>query len=161
VSLESAIRYLAVLSAGLTAGILFGDRMGATFARRELSPSSFVSFQQTLHQHFVPMMPILMIVAILASSAWLILNRSRVRSDGFAFLALAVLANVGVLVLTRLVNVPINHELMSWDAAAPPADVMAIWARWEQAHTLRTGFALLGFALELLAFQSLSNGAES
>jgi predicted DNA repair protein MutK len=52
-------RFVAVLSTGLVAGILFGDRMGATFARPALPASSFVTFQQVLHLRFVPVMPIL------------------------------------------------------------------------------------------------------
>jgi hypothetical protein len=40
----------------LSAGIFMGDRMGASFARPALSPSSFVTFQQIQHLHFVKMM---------------------------------------------------------------------------------------------------------
>lgn len=95
--------FLAVVSAGLTAGILFGDRMDATFARRALSPSSFVSFQQVLHAHFVPLMPILMSASILAGLA-LVLIRSRAGRVEFVAVLLAVVGFIAVFVLTRLVN---------------------------------------------------------
>jgi hypothetical protein len=42
----ASLRFVTLLSTGLLAGILFGDRMGASLARPELSPSSFVTFQQ-------------------------------------------------------------------------------------------------------------------
>jgi uncharacterized membrane protein len=152
-----AVRFVAVLSTGLLAGIFFGDRMGASFARPELSPSSFVKFQQVQHVHFVKMMPVLMGVAILSSVAWLILIRSRVGSWGYSFLVLATLAYVSVAVLTRTVNVPINDLLMTWNASSPPPNVMEIWARWEQVHTVRTCVAVMGFAFELLAFGTSHN----
>lgn len=145
-------RFVAVLSTGLTAGILFGDRMGATHARVALPVSSFVTFQQVLHTRFVPMMPILMGIAIVSSLAWLVLLRSRPRSAEFALVALVTLAFVLVFALTRAVNVPINVELMTWEAASPPADVRGVWARWESAHTVRTLVAVVGFSLSILAF---------
>ena len=61
--------------------------------------------------------------------------------------------------VTRTVNVPINNQLMAWNASSPPPDVMAIWARWEQMHTARTFLAVLGFAFELLAFGASKNGS--
>jgi uncharacterized membrane protein len=152
VSAVAGVEFVAVLVTGLLAGIFLGDRMGASFARPALPPSSFVKFQQIQHVHFVKMMPILMGLAILSNIIWLVVIRSRVRTVGFMFLALATLAYVSVLVLTRAINVPINNQLMTWNASSPPPDAMEIWARWEQVHTVRTCLAVLGFACELLAF---------
>jgi Domain of unknown function (DUF1772) len=153
----AVVRWVAVLSTGLVAGIFLGDRMGASFARPALSPSSFVTFQQIQHVHFVKMMPILIGIALLSSAAWLVLIRSRIGSVEFVFLALGALASVSVIVVTRAVNVPINNQLMTWIASSPPPDVREIWARWEQVHTVRTFLAVLGFALELLAFGTSKN----
>jgi uncharacterized membrane protein len=152
-----AVRFAAVFSTGLLAGIFLGDRMGASFARPALPPSSFVRFQQIQHVHFVKMMPILMGIAILSNVAWLVLIRSRVGSWGFSFLVLATLAYVSVAVLTRTVNVPINDLLMTWNASSPPPNVLEIWTRWERVHTIRTCVAVAGFAFELLAFGASQN----
>ena len=152
-----SMRFLAVLAAGLTAGILFGDRMGVSFARRALSPSSFVSFQQVLHEHFVPLMPILILTSVVTGLAWLVLGRSTAGRVELVAVLLAVVGFIAVFVLTRLVNVPINVQLMSWDAASPPADVTLIWARWEATHTIRTSIAVAGFALEVLALGKATN----
>jgi uncharacterized membrane protein len=128
--------------------------MGASFARPALPPSSFVTFQQIQHAHFVRMMPILMGAAILSSAVWLVRVPSRVRSREFVFLALAAVAFVSVSAITGAINVPINRRLMTWDAASPPAGVAATWARWERAHTVRTILAVAGFALALSAFEA-------
>lgn len=43
--------------AGLLAGIYFGDRAGAYYARAELGASSVVQFQQIVHVHYARFMP--------------------------------------------------------------------------------------------------------
>ncbi|MFN2633015.1 MAG: anthrone oxygenase family protein, partial [Thermoanaerobaculia bacterium] len=144
----AAARFAAVLFSGLVAGIFLGDRMGATFARPALSPSSFVTFQQIQHVHFLTMMPILIGAAVVSLAAWLLLIRSRLGSAELLFLALAAAACAAVIVVTRTVNVPINDRLMTWNPASPPADVREIWARWEQTHTVRTVLAAAAFLLE-------------
>ncbi len=149
---QGALAFIAVFSTGLTAGILFGDRMGATYARAELPASSFVKFQQMQHVHFARMMPILLVITILSSLAWLFVIRSRAKSASFPFLALGTLAFISIVVMTRMVNVPINNLLMTWSASSPPPEMAQIWARWEHVHTIRTAIAVLGFACELSAF---------
>ena len=156
-SVLAVVRFASILTTGLLAGVFLGDRMGASFARPALPSSSFVRFQQIQHVHFAKMMPILMGIAILSSVAWLILIRSRVGSRGFSFLVLATLAYLSIAVLTRTINVPINDLLMTWNASSPPPNVMEIWARWEQVHTVRTFVAVIGFAFELLAFGTSPN----
>lgn len=48
-------------------GILFGDRMGATYARRTMSPLEFIQQQQVLHMHFVRMLPFLTLGSVLGA----------------------------------------------------------------------------------------------
>ena len=86
-SLRSIIRFVALVSTGLLAGIFLGDRMGLGFARPALPASSFVQLQQIQHVHFVRMMPVLQIAALLSTLTWLFLLRSSVRSSQFAVIA--------------------------------------------------------------------------
>jgi uncharacterized membrane protein len=151
------VRVIAILSSGLVAGILFGDRMGATYARPALSASSFVQFQQIIHAHFVLFMPPLLLIAITAALAWLILVRARKNSAEFWFVAAALAAMVCVAAMTRIVNVPINDQLMTWTVEAPPANMREIWSRWERVHTARTFLGLGAFAAEVLALSLLAS----
>ncbi len=114
------VRVVAVVSTGLFAGILLGDRLGATYARPELSASSFVQFQQIVHVHFVRMMPVLVFSSVLAGLVWVALLRSQWRAAEFWLAALATGVMVCVFALTRAVNVPINDQLMTWSITAPP-----------------------------------------
>ncbi len=51
------VRVVAVVAAGLLAGIFVGYRAGVHYAIPELSPSTFVQLQQIIHVHYVRFMP--------------------------------------------------------------------------------------------------------
>lgn len=160
-SVLALARIIAVLFSGLFAGILFGDRMGASFARPQLSASSFVQFQQIQHVHFAKLMPPLLLTALAGSLGWLIVVHTRWNSAEFWLVALATLAIICAGVLTRAINVPINNQLMTWSVAAPPADMREIWSRWESVHTVRTILCLGAFALQVLALAMFGSGPNS
>jgi uncharacterized membrane protein len=149
-SLLPIVRFAALVATGLLAGIFLGDRMGLGFARPALPASSFVQLQQIQHVHFVRMMPVLQIAALLSTLTWLFLLRSSVRSSQFAVIALAAICLFVVFGLTMAINVPINNTLMTWNASAPPGDAMEIWKRWEQVNTVRAIISPIGFALQVL-----------
>lgn len=142
---------VAVVCAGLAAGIFLGDRAGATYARPQLSASSFVQFQQIIHIHFVRMMPPLIITAIVAGAAWLVMLRSQWKSAEFWLVAVATAAILCIFLMTLAVNVPINDQLMTWSMESPPANVRELWAPWERVHTIRTVLAIGAFILEAAA----------
>ena len=144
------MRFIALVATGLLAGIFLGDRMGLGFARPALPATSFVQLQQIQHVHFVRMMPVLQIAALLSTLTWLFLLRSDVRSSQFAVIALATVCLLVVFGLTMAINVPINNTLMTWNASAPPGDAMGIWKRWEQVNTVRAIISPIGFALQVL-----------
>jgi hypothetical protein len=143
------IQVVALLCCGLFAGILLGDRMGASFARPELSDSSFLQFQQIQHVHFVRLMPPLMLGAFIGGLAWLIMARGSYPQVWI--LALAVIAMMVGAALTLRINIPINNQMMTWSVTAPPPDMREIWARWEKFHTIRTSLWVVAFLLETLA----------
>ena len=131
---------------GLYTGLLFADRIGVTPIRPKLPASSFVLYQQELHIRFGKLMPVLLLSSLVAGVVWLVLERRHYRRREFIFTAIAISCTVAVIVLTRLINVPINETLMTWQPSSPPENVMQLWAPWEGSHTIRTGIALLGFA---------------
>jgi uncharacterized membrane protein len=148
------VRVVAVIGTGLAAGIFLGHRMGVSFAMPLLSPSSFVQLQQVIHRHFVRMMPPLVLTAVVASIAWVALSASGTRSVAFWLAAGAAIAMLGAAVLTRVVSVPINAELMTWQVEAPPADLRTRWAPWERVHSIRTALAMAAFVAQVIALSA-------
>src|SRR5260370_11840599 len=149
-SLISVIRFLAVISTGLLAGIFLGDRVGLGFARPALPTSSFVQLQQIQHVHFVRFMPVLQIAAVLGALIWLFLLRSNVGTAQFLLLVLAVAGLLTVFALTMAINVPINNTLITWTPSPPPPTPIDILKRWEQVNTMRSIIAPIAFVLEVL-----------
>ncbi|MEO6392647.1 MAG: DUF1772 domain-containing protein [Pyrinomonadaceae bacterium] len=146
------VRAIAVIVSGLKAGIFLG--VFTTFsARSALDAASFVQHQQDIHVVYVFMMPALMLTTFVALAIWLWLTRSN-RSAEF-WLVLASLAGlIIVFAITRIVNVPINDQLMTWRASAPPANLREIWAPWERANAVRTLVSGVAFVLTVFAVMS-------
>jgi uncharacterized membrane protein len=145
-NLLKLLRFLQLISTGLVAGVLFGDRWSASSVRANLPLDCFIQLQQGVHLNMVPLMPIMMGVAILSGIVSLWVLRRDYPSWQFRLTLLATLCLIAVLVQTRIINVPINNELMTWQASQPPRDLRQIWARWEYSHTIRTIVSLVGFA---------------
>jgi uncharacterized membrane protein len=153
--LLSISRFLQIFTMGLSTGLLFGDRVGVTRIRPQLPAAAFVLYQQQVHLRFVWVMPILLGTSLVAGVISLVLLRRNYQSRAFIFTLIATLCTVGVVILTRLINVPVNETLMTWQASSPPENVMQLWAPWEGSHTIRTIIAVLGFAS--LAYSTTSS----
>lgn len=147
----TVVRVVAVAGAGLYAGILLGDLAGAAQARPQLTPSSLVQLQQIIHARFVVIMPVLVVVTLLACIGWLVFVRSNRKTPEFWLVAGSTAGIVLCGILTRLVSVPINDQLVKWSVAFPPPNVHELWAPWEGAHAIRTVVALVAFALAVVA----------
>jgi len=145
------VRVVAVVCAGLLAGIFFGHRAGAHYAVQKLSPSSFVQFQQVVHIHFVRFMPPLVLTALLAGLAWLLMVRSQRTSAEFWLIAASTCGIALNAAMTRAVNVPLNNRLMTWNIDAPPSNLREIWAPWDRVNTIRTMVAASVLILEAVA----------
>jgi len=145
------VRVVAIAGSGLHSGILFGDRMGATYSRPSLSDADFVRSMQIMHRHYVRFMPPLTVLSVAGGLAWTIMVRAQWDTPQFWLVALATAAIILAAVLTFSINVPINNQLMTWKADAPPAHMRQIWSRWEQIHTIRTVLWLGAFAFEVVA----------
>ena len=149
--LVTILRVVAVVSAGLLAGIFLGYRAGVQYALPELSASSFVQLQKIIHVHYVRFMPPLVLTALLSSVLWLAMIRSQWRTMEFWFVAIAACGILAIAAATRAINVPLNNQLMTWDTASPPANLLELWAPWDRVNTLRSVLATGALILEAAA----------
>ena len=145
------VRVVAVVCAGLLAGIYLGYRAGDYYALQRLSASSFVQFQQGLHVHFVKLMPPVVLTALLAALVWLLMVRSPATSVEFWLIAASTGGIAVIAVMTRAVNVPLNNQLMTWNIAAPPSNLRETWAPWDHVNTICTFLAVGVLILEAVA----------
>src|SRR5260370_33018225 len=133
-------------------GILFGDRMGPAFARRTMSASSFIQQQQIIHNHYKKMLPVLSMASLAGGLGWLFLVRAQWSTPQFWLLVSAGGASAIAAALTIRGNFPINDQLMTWSAAAPPDKMREICGGWGKAHTVRPLLCLGAFVLAVAAW---------
>ena len=60
---------------------------------------------------------------------------------------------IGVIVVTLVLNAPVNAEAVNWDPAAPPVDWEAQRDRWHLGQSVRTPMAVASFVCLGLASQ--------
>ncbi|MFJ6568725.1 anthrone oxygenase family protein [Streptomyces sp. NPDC091292] len=138
--------------AGLVAGLFSGLFAGFLVAVLvlELSLRSFDRHVYTQVRHVeldsldklaaVTLLPALIATALLVGAR---MFKAGERTPWSALTALVLL--VGVLVLTLVVNMPVNSDQLDWTVQAPPADWATVRDRWQIAHGVRTGAAVLAF----------------
>ncbi|GEM30244.1 hypothetical protein NN3_12510 [Nocardia neocaledoniensis NBRC 108232] len=145
-SLSTLARPLALCATGLLAGA-FGygaANLVPTFHRvplqmrlefhTELMRNNSISMQATMAAAALSCL----VVAVFAAG----------RARWLAGVATALI--VASFAITRLGNVPINHQINRWAVDGAPPDYASILARWDQFHLFRTGTALVAFALVIV-----------
>lgn len=147
----TALRVVAIVCAGLLAGIFVGYRAGVQYALPELSASSFVQLQKIIHVHYVRFMPPLVLTALLSSVLWLVLIWSQWRTPEFWLVAISATGILVIAAATRAVNVPLNDQLMTWNVASPPTNLRELWAPWDRVNTLRSVLATGALVLQAVA----------
>ena len=153
----SVTRVVAVLCAGVMTGLLFGDWLGASFARAQLPLPAFVQFQQIIHYNYLKVLPAFSMLALLAPILWAFLVRKRKSDAEFKILLAAIVAIAVGFTITFVYNVPVNDQLESWNYNSPPANARELWHPWEIAHNVRTVFWAAGFLLEIIALTVAAN----
>jgi len=135
---------------GFTACVEFGSYAFVHPVIRRLPAREHIVVEQGLLRTFGRIMPVLMPVSVILMLIWTLLLDSDAGTArpvawvGFAFLAAAVL-------ITLIVNVPINAATGRWDAENPPADWREIRRRWELFQGVRSWLLLGGFVWLCLA----------
>jgi uncharacterized membrane protein len=86
-------------------------------------------------------------ILMMLCSAWFL---SEKKSAAFYLSFVACLLIVISLLITLLVEVPIDNQIKTWTAATVPSDWTMIRARWERFHAART-FVSLGSLASFIA----------
>jgi uncharacterized membrane protein len=138
------LSFLVLLVCGFTACAEFGSWAFVHPVVRELPPASHLRVEQGFLRTFGRVMPVLMplstILAVLHAITATGAGPAAVRWTAAAAFVVAV-------VLTVVVNVPVNTATARWNPDDPPPDWAALRRRWERSQGLRASALLIGFAL--------------
>lgn len=143
------LRFVTLLFTSLLVGAMFGIWMH--FDPALLSPASYVEQQQQAIRGLNTLMPIFGAACILLTTALAILERRR-RTICLLLIGVALCLVASGLV-TRFLNQPINSQVVTWNADAPPTDWTDSRDRWWHWHTVRTFSGVTGLSLLILATQ--------
>ncbi|MGW0811234.1 anthrone oxygenase family protein [Nonomuraea sp. NPDC002799] len=82
----------------------------------------------------------------LISTALLLAFRFTSREHTFWLNLIALTLLLATFALTLLINLPLDADQLTWRVQRPPADWANLRDRWQIAHAVRTGWAVIAFA---------------
>jgi uncharacterized membrane protein len=142
-------RGLSLVFTGLFAGFLLGILV-LELSLRSFDGGVYTQVQQVALVALPALASVLLLPAIITTGVVAVLA-FRERGREFWLCVVALLLLVVALLITLIVNVPINLAEGSWSVSSPPLD----WAQrrdlWQIGHAVRTGAALGAFLLLALS----------
>jgi uncharacterized membrane protein len=128
----------------LVTGIFWGTWFSLSRSMEVFSVEEFIHIGKTIIANLAVPMSIIMPLCILFMllSMWLYPEK---KSAGFYLSITAFIFIIISLLVTLLVEVPIDNQIKVWTASTVPADWKAIRNHWEVFHTTRTFTSLASF----------------
>jgi Na+/H+-dicarboxylate symporter len=150
----SLIRFTNIVIAALLAGTSFGIWIGLNPSN--YSPSTYIEQQNQLVLSLNTLMVTLVVIATLVTvvSAYL-QRRNRIV---FITLLFAAVSFASCILISRFGNLPIQKEMLTWNANSLPGNWTMMRDQWWSFHILRTVAELV--ALALVAWASIQKGDE-
>jgi uncharacterized membrane protein len=139
---------MTVVFAMLVAGAMWGTWLGLARSIDSFTPQTYVDIGHVMIVNLAPVMPVLMLSAV-ASAASVVFLLYREDASG-RLLTIAGLALLLVVILiTVVVEVPINNQTRVWTPTTLPANWMELRDRWALFHLIRTFVSLAAVSLFL------------
>ena len=145
----SIIRFSNIILVALLAGTSFGIWIGLN--PMSYSVSTYIEQQQHLVDSLQSLLVSLVIIATLVTIASAFLQRS----NKTVFIALILAAGflISCIIITRFGNLPIQKEMLTWNANSFPENWTMLRNKWWNFHIMRTVAELI--ALVLIAWTSV------
>ena len=135
----------------LVVGVFWGTWFSLSRSMSAITAATFLEVGHTMIGNLGGPMAVLM-PATLVSVAPVLVALYRRRRRASLLLALAGVGSLAVaLVITLVVNVPIDDAIARWTVDTLPSDWSSIRDRWEAFHAARTFISLAGFGFALAA----------
>ncbi len=127
----------------LVTGVFWGTWFTLTRSIHVFPAESFILIGKTIIANVAWPMRFLMPASLLFLI--LISVKSVKHTPSFIFYATSFILMLVTLLITVLVEVPIDNEVKTWTAGTLPDNWTVIRARWSMFHTIRTFTAILSF----------------
>ena len=141
--ITSIIRFSNIILVALLAGASFGIWMG--FNPMNYSVSTYIEQQQHLVLSLQTLLVSLVIIATLVTITSAFLQRKN--KNIFIALLFAALFLLSCILITRLGNLPIQTEILTWKTNSFPENWTILRDKWWTFHIMRTIAELIALAL--------------
>jgi uncharacterized membrane protein len=148
--LAAWMQLVSLVVVGVVTGIFVGTQIGQVRVQRALDARDFTLVKHRFEVAMGRAMPVLTIAAV-GSLIAVTISAESLAAQAFAIAALVLW--IGVIVVTLVVNAPVNAEAARWDPESPPDDWQAKRDRWHRGQTARTPLAVASFVCLALAVQ--------
>jgi uncharacterized membrane protein len=141
-------QFINIFLSALVTGVFWGTWLGLSRSMASLAPETFLAIGHAMIGNLGTIMAILLPAAMLATLPVLYLlyrRRSKAFYPTLAGLALFVVA----LLVTLLVEVPLDNQFNEWTVTSLPANWQQLRDRWELFHVFRSWASVAGLALLL------------
>ena len=151
-------QFISILLSALVTGVFWGTWLGLSRSIASLTPETCLTIGHAMIGNLGLVMAILMPAAILATLPVLFLlyrRRSGALYPTLAGFALFVIA----LVITLIVEVPIDNQIEAWTMTSLPANWQQLRDHWELFHAIRTWVSVIGLALLIVGALRVGDNA--
>jgi uncharacterized membrane protein len=138
------IQYIALFLLLLVTGVFWGNYFSLSRSFEVFSAIELIHLAKALVQNLAIPMRILSPLCIVFMLLSAIFNPDK-KAKEFYFSIAAVILIISALVITVVVEVPINNQIISWTSSTIPADWETIRNRWQLFNIIRTSAALASF----------------
>lgn len=146
-ALPTAAQIIALMLLGLVAGSMFGIWRGYDITG--YAPATFVEVYQGAVRGLNTLLPAMAAGALVLVIVLAIMARNRPAALGlYVAAAIAIIAGGAI---TRLLNQPINDQIMAWTPTTIPTDWSTMRDSWWTWHLVRLTATLAGLALLIAA----------
>lgn len=137
--------FLALFLAALVTGVFWGTWFTLTRSLETFSPTEFLHIGKTIIANVAVPMRILL-PACLIAMLWALLAHPARRSASFYLILASFLLMIATLLITLMVEVPIDNEIKRWTVESLPPDYEATRLTWQRFHALRTATSVASLA---------------
>jgi hypothetical protein len=139
--ISDIVRFANLVLAGTLTGNELGTLAAVHPALEDLRPSERMRAEQEVTRRFGAIMPFWMGSTVVSCVLAVLVSRG---SAGFRSTLLGAACFVGMLVSTRIGNVPINERVLEMDPQSDQEEFARLRERWDRLHSLRVALNVAG-----------------
>jgi len=148
-NVEGVARIVATAFGGVFAGFLV-TVMVLELSMRDLGASAYTQVRHVELDRLDTLATVSLVPTVVATIVLICLGLRRGR-PGLGLQSVALVLLLVVFMVTVVVNLPFNADQRDWSIGSPPSDWAGDRDRWQVAHAVRTGAAMLAYGCLLVA----------